>query len=161
MRVMSTVTKTLYDIDFVEWAAKTAELLRQGRLDEVDLENVAEEIESLGKSDRRAAASQLLRMLMHLIKQRIQPERAGTSWRTSIINARLEMDLLFKDSPSLRRYFESTLDETYREAVRQALDETNLKSRSKELDIPEKCPYTLDELLGGDLETLRRGRTEP
>jgi hypothetical protein len=148
------LTKTLYDTDFFEWADATAKLLRQGRLDEVDLEHVAEEIESLGKSDRRTVASQLLRLLMHLIKQRIQPERAGTSWRASVINARQEIDLLFQDSPSLRPYFEETLEETYRQAVKQALDETNLKSKAKQLEIPETCPYTLDELLEGDLNDL-------
>ena len=91
MSQMGTTTKTLYETDYVEWADTMAALLRAGRLSEIDVENVAEEIEDLGKAARRAVRSQLKRLLMHLIKQRIQPERAGTSWRVSIQNARGEI----------------------------------------------------------------------
>ena len=69
---MGTTTKTLYDTDFVEWADQTAALVRAGRFNEVDVENLAEEIEGLGKSERKAVRSQLRRMLMHLIKQQIR-----------------------------------------------------------------------------------------
>jgi Domain of unknown function DUF29 len=161
MRVMGTVTKTLYDTDFVEWAAATAELLRERRFDDVDWEHLIEEIVSLGQSDERAAQSQLRRMLMHLIKLSIQPERAGAGWRRSIVGARDEIEDLLERSPSLRRYLKENLEKTYTRAVKSALDETNLKSQAKKLDIPEKCPYTLDELLEGELDALRRGRTEP
>jgi hypothetical protein len=151
---MGALTKTLYDTDFVEWAAKTAELLRQGRLDEVDLEQVAEEIQDLADIKKVAVRSQLRRMLMHLVKMRIQPERAGMSWRRSIASARAEIEDLMEDSPSLRRHLEETLEKTYGRAVKQALNETNLKSNARDLDIPEKCPYKLEELLEADLDTL-------
>src|ERR1700730_3338372 len=101
---MGTTTKSLYDTDFVEWTAQTAELIREGRFDAVDAEILAEEIEDLGKSARTAVRSQLLRMLMHLIKQRIQSDRDGSSWRTSIMSARQEIRLRLEDSPSLRRH---------------------------------------------------------
>lgn len=84
---MATISKALYDTDFVEWTAHNAELLRHGRFEEVDLEHVAEEIEDLGKRDLLAVRSQLRRMLTHSIKQKIQPERDGASWRRSIVNA--------------------------------------------------------------------------
>ena len=74
MNRMGVTTRTLYDRDFVEWTARTAGLLREGRLDEVDLENLAEEIETLGRSERSAVRSQLRRMLVHLVKLSIQPE---------------------------------------------------------------------------------------
>jgi len=83
---MSTATKTLYETDFVEWADHTAELLRQGKFAEVDLEHLIEEVEGLAESDRHGVRSQMVRLLMHLIKLRIQPEREVTSWRTSIVN---------------------------------------------------------------------------
>jgi hypothetical protein len=151
MKGMGATTKTLYDTDFVEWTARTAELLRQGRFDEVDLEHVVEEIEDLGRSERLAMRSQLRRMLAHLIKMRIQPERAGASWRGSVASARIEILDRITDSPSLRRHAETSLPRLYREAVELALAETNLAAHAKELDIPAKCPYTLDELLQGDL----------
>jgi hypothetical protein len=75
---------TSYDDDFVEWTQQTAELLRAGRFSEVDLEHLAEEVEDLGKSERSAVRSRLTQMLLHLMKQRIQPERAGAGWRASI-----------------------------------------------------------------------------
>src|SRR5438128_8323254 len=98
---MGTTTKTLYDTDFVEWAEHTAALVRAGRFDEVDLENLTEEIESLARSDKRAVRSHLKRMLMHLIKQRVQPERDRASWRASIADARREVFDYLEDSPSL------------------------------------------------------------
>jgi hypothetical protein len=151
---MSTATKTLYETDFVEWADHTAELLRQGKFAEVDLEHLIEEVEGLAGSDRRAVRSQLLRTLMHLIKQRIQPEREGTSWRTSIVNAQQEIDLLLEDSPSLRRHLEESLQKIYRRAVKDALQETGLAAKAKEFSFPEKCPYSLADLLEGDLDAL-------
>jgi hypothetical protein len=155
MRVMGTLAKTLYETDFVEWAAATAELLRERRFDDVDWDHLIEEIVSLGQSDERAVRSQLRRMVMHLIKLRIQPGQAGASWRRSIVGSRNEIEDLMESSPSLRRHLEENLQKVYGRAIKQVLDETNLKSKAKELEIPEKCPYTLDELLEGDLDTLR------
>jgi hypothetical protein len=106
IEAMATSTKSLYDTDFVEWAARTADLLRRGRLAGLDLENVAEEIEDLGKSERSAVRSQLRRMLVHLVKSRIQPERSGASWRGSVAGARTEILDHFVDSPSLRKHAE-------------------------------------------------------
>jgi hypothetical protein len=141
---MGATTKTLYDTDFAEWSARTAELVRAGRLEEVDLEHVAEEIEDLGKRDRRALLSQLQRMLMHMIKQRIQPERNGPSCQSSIADARKQMALLLKDSPSLRVYLQDNLQETYLDAVEMAAIETQVSVDG----LPKECPYTLQELLG-------------
>ena len=152
---MSTVTKTLYETDFVEWADHTAELLRQGKFNEVDLEHLIEEVEGLAGNDRRAVRSQLLRMLMHLIKERIQPERQGTSWRASIVNAQQEIRLVLEDSPSLRRYLEEALQKTYGRALKDAFRETKLTARENEFALPQKCPYRLADLLEGDLDALR------
>jgi hypothetical protein len=152
---MSTVTKTLYETDFVEWADHTAELLRQGKFNEVDLEHLIEEVEGLAGSDRHAVVSQLRRMLMHLIKERIQPERAGSSWRSSVIDAQREIELYLEDSPSLRRYLEEALQKSYERALKDAFRETTVTARAKELALPEKCPYKLPDLLEGDLDALR------
>ena len=151
---MSTATKIGYDVDFVEWTAQMAELLREGRFDELDVEHLAEEIEDLGKNHVFSVQSQLRRMLLHLIKMRIQPERSGNSWRHSITDARDKIERRFADSPSLRRKLESQLRRIYRQAVIDALYETKLTERAAELDIPAECPYTLDELLAPDLSGL-------
>ena len=140
---MATTIKTLYDTDFAEWAIHTAKLLRAGRLDELDLENMAEEIEDLARHEHRAVQSQLTRMLKHKIKQTIQPERDGTSWRGSIADARIQIQRDLEVSPSLRPYLEQNLQRLYRDAVKLAIIETGLEHA----EIPEKCPWTLAALL--------------
>jgi hypothetical protein len=148
---MGTVVKSLYDTDFVEWTASTADLLRAGRLDEVDLEQVAEEIEDLGKRDRDAVRSQMLRMLKHLIKQRFQPERDGASWQTSIGDARGEIWVKMESSPGLRNHLGDSIERIYARAVKDAVREMGL-TRSAAAEIPQVCPYSLAELLGEDDE---------
>jgi len=146
---MGTTLKTLYDTDFVEWADHTAALLREGRLDEVDMEHLIEEVESLGGSQRSAVLSQLTRMLVHLIKQRVQPERSGSSWRSSITDALIQIAGELDQSPSLRRYLEQSLGRSWKLARRLAISETELP-RSRHSEIPDHCPYTIEELLEGD-----------
>jgi Domain of unknown function DUF29 len=151
---MGALTKTLYDTDFVVWADRTAELLRQGKFDEVDLEHLIEEVENLAKSDRRAVRSQLGRLIMHLVKLRIQPERETSGWRSSIVDARRQINALIEDSPSLLHHLEQTLERNYAGAVKDALDETGLASRRGKIKIPEACPFTLSQLLESELDTL-------
>jgi len=153
---MGTTTKTMYDSDFVEWTVRTAGLLREGRLGEADLEHIAEEIQDLGASERSAMRSQLRRMLMHLVKQRIQPEHDGASWRASIANAQLEILDKVAVSPSLRAYARENLEQLYREAVSVALIETDLSGRETALNIAPVCPFSLDELLSSDPAVLWR-----
>lgn len=148
---MAVTVKTLYGTDFAEWAAQTAELLRERRFDEIDIENVAEEIRSLGDSQFQGARSQLRRMILHLIKQKIQPERDGASWRASIVNAQREIPDAIDLSPSLRRRVGEALATVYIQALRDAGHETGLATH----EVPAKCPFTLTELLEGDPTQLR------
>ena len=82
------MTTTTYDADFYQWTQQQADLLRQGALSALDTENLAEEIESMGKSGQRAVESDLRDILLHLLKWRYQPERRGNSWRLSIRDGR-------------------------------------------------------------------------
>ena len=127
MGFMATTTKTLYDIDFVEWTAHMAEMLREGRLDDVDREHLAEEIEDLGRNDQHTVLLHLSRLLQHQIKRRIQPERDGSSWRSSVTTSRQKIELKIADSPSLRLLLEKNLQKTYRQAIKDALFETGLQ----------------------------------
>src|SRR5438552_2334991 len=136
---MGATTKTLYDTDFAVWSSHTAELLRAGRLGEVDLENVAEEIEDLGKSERSAVSSLLFRIILHQAKRKIQPAREGASWRRSIVTSQFNIKRKLKDSPSLRRFLEGDLDSTYSEALDGARKETGIQ----EVALPLRCPFTL------------------
>lgn len=143
---MAVILKTLYGTDFAEWAAQTAELLRERRFDEIDIENVAEEIRSLGDSQFQGARSQLRRLLMHLIKQKIQPERDGASWRASIVNAQQEMLDAIDSSPSLRRRLAQVLQATYEQATRAARIETQMDAE----ELPQQCPFEIKQLLEDD-----------
>jgi hypothetical protein len=151
---MATTVKSLYDTDFQDWTAQTAELLRRGRFHEVDLEHVAEEIEDLGKRDWKAVRSQLRRMLMHLIKRKIQPERDGPSWSGSIDNARQEILDALRDSPSLRRRLSHEMGYVYESAIDLALAQTGLTDHRAAFGLPGDCPFTLSQLLDGPVDLL-------
>ena len=96
-------TGSLYDQDFAVWTSETAQLLRAGRFDEVDIEHVAEEIEDMGKRDKRELHSRLTVLLLHLLKWNWQPNKQSSGWQSTIITQRAELEQLFEDSPSLRR----------------------------------------------------------
>ena len=135
--------KTLYDTDFAAWSAITANLIRAGRFTEVDAENVAEEIESLGRAERKAVRSQLQRLMMHKLKQQLQPEREGKSWRASIAGARERILDEIEDAPSLKGHLRDNMERVYRLAVAEALRETGKTGNN----LPDKCPWDLDTLL--------------
>jgi hypothetical protein len=147
---MGAATQTLYETDFAEWAELTAELLRARKFAEIDWESVIEEVETLGRSERAAVRSQLRRMLVHLIKQRVQPERDGASWQSSVASARMEIRNDIRDSPSLRRHMEDNLHVIYSDAVEEALVQMSLQAA----DLPEDCPWTVDQLLHADIGFL-------
>jgi hypothetical protein len=135
--------KTLYETDFVEWSDRTAQLLRAGRFDELEIENVAEEIASLGRAERKAVRSQLQRLMMHKIKQQVQPDRDSASWRASIASARAQILDEIEDAPSLKGHLRENIERVYALALSQALRETGKPGRT----IPAQCPWDLDTLL--------------
>src|SRR5579872_4889345 len=110
--------RAAYEKDFALWSAEQGELIRAGKLDKVDLENVAEEIESLGRSDKREISSRLKVLLLHLLKWHFQPkQRDGNgSWQGTIREQRTRIALLLEESPSLRRQPALVLEREYRAA---------------------------------------------
>ena len=128
-----------YDIDFAGWAFDQAARLRDGGVEGLDVEHLAEELESLGRSDRRALGSHIRNLLLHLLKWRYQPELRGDSWRSSIDNARAEIIVLLTDIPSLRSQIESILVVEYGRAARLAAAETGMERAQ----FPEGCPHDL------------------
>ena len=138
--------KDLYDRDFLEWTARNAELLRAGRLEEADLEHIAEEIEDMGKRQRHELRSRLRVLLMHLIKWQSQPEKRGPSWIRTIGTQRLEIADLLRDAPSLRTVLEESLPGVYQEAVRLAAQETGIGSKA----FAPQCTLTLEQVLDSD-----------
>lgn len=134
----------LYDTDFFEWSARNADLLRQGRLDEADLEHIAEEIEDLGKNWHRALDSHTYQLIVHLLKCQFQPDYPGRrGWRGSIVAQRIEIEKLLRKAPSLKNTFRENLAENYADAVKLAAVETGLPAST----FPPFCPYTPEQLL--------------
>lgn len=132
-----------YRDDFYAWTQQQSELLRLGRLHDVDVENLIEEVSSLGERDKREVRSRLVLVLMHLLKWQYQPTHRGASWRGTINEQRSELALLFGDSPSLRRVAVESLGRCYDMARRRAADETGLPLAS----FPEDSPWALDQAL--------------
>ena len=134
-----------YDEDFVLWTERQAALIRSGRFDLVDWENVAEEIEAMGSRERRELGTRLKILMMHLPKWQFQPQRRSGSWRSTINDQRDEIEQLLGDDPSLRREVESAVRKRYRTARANAAGETGLPLKS----LPARCPYTPEQLLDG------------
>src|SRR5438034_6469287 len=107
----------LYDIDFAEWARHNAELLRSGRVTEADLEHIAEEIEDMGKRERRSLHHRSAGLLEHLLKWQYQPERRGSSWTRTIVQQRRGIRRLLDENPSFRPDFAQVVTEAYDDAV--------------------------------------------
>lgn len=135
-------TTTLYDRDFFAWLNEQAGLLRAGRLSELDIENIAEEIESMSRSEKRELVSRLKILIMHLLKWQFQPSHRGASWRNSINTARDDLADLLNDSPSLKSQLPAAMATAYKRARRDASDETQLGSAV----FPPACPWTFDQM---------------
>jgi len=132
-----------YKADFYTWAKHNAQLLRSGQADQADWENIAEELDSMGNSERRSLKSHLRNLLMHLLKWQHQPQRRGKSWRQTISNSRMEVADILKDSPGLKPQFAELITEAYSEARRVAGQETGVSVSS----FPALCPYSITEIM--------------
>lgn len=137
------MTSTLYEQDYYLWLEKTASLLRDGRLSELDIPNLIEEIEDMGRSQKDALESNLRVVFMHLLKYKYQPSNRSNSWRGSITEHRIRINKAFRNSPSLKRYFQEVFDECYQDARKIAADETGLPLDT----FPVQSSFTPEEVL--------------
>jgi hypothetical protein len=138
--------RATYDSDFCAWADDQARRLRKSKPTGLDWENLAEEIGSLGRSDRRAVGSALKVVLEHLIKGEFQPEKRSTSWSDSIEEHRDRILRILEDSPSLAGLPADILAQEYRRARRKALRDSGISAGS----VPADCPFTAAEALDPD-----------
>ncbi len=135
--------QSLYERDFYLWLEQQAALLREGRLDELDVANLLEEIESMGRNDRKAIQSNLVVVLAHLPKYQFQPDQRSSSWHGSIVEHRRRPRYDFEESPNLRGHASEVLAEAYEDAREQASAESGLPLQA----FPKTSPYTLDQAL--------------
>lgn len=132
-----------YDKDYFAWTKTNAELLRQQRFSEIDFTHVAEELEDMGKRERRALESQIRNVVLHLLKWKYQPEQRSISWRQSIRNGRIEIQKILRDSPSLAGQLPEMLVSEYPAARADATDETGLHEQT----FPVDCPFAAGQLV--------------
>ena len=143
--------KLEYEQDFHQWIEHHITLLKEGKLNEIDVDHLIAELEDIGKSNRRELKSRLVVLIAHLLKWQYQYEQlqdwwktfTGGSWRATINNQRTELIDLLKDSPSLKRFLTETVSEAYPSALELVIEETNLP----ESTFPKTCPYTIEQLL--------------
>ena len=133
---------TLYDQDFYAWSNGQAALLRAGKLTEADVENIAEEIESMGRSEKRELVNRLAVLILHLLNWRHQPGLRENSWRLSIREQRYRLADHLKDNPSLAAKLRDAIIGAYRLALVEAERETGLP----EATFPGACPWSFAQM---------------
>ena len=132
-----------YEQDFYAWTVHNVKLLREGKLSEIDVKHIAEEIESMGKSEKRELINRLAVLLAHLLKWQFQPERQSNSWKYTIEEQRHEVLDLLEESPSLTHESEDKLDRAYRKAILLAATEMGVNKSI----FQDKCPFPLEKVL--------------
>ena len=122
-------TQTLYDQDYYLWLKTTINQLRTGQFSAVDLENLLEELETMGKSEKRAIESLLTNLLVHLLKLKCwdsERERNQGHWQGEVRTFRRQIKKFLEDSPSLKPYILEIFDECYQDARKEASDRSQL-----------------------------------
>jgi hypothetical protein len=135
-----------YDRDFYSWSLEQARLVREGRWSAVDRENVAEEIESLGREQFSKLESAIRVLLVHMLKWDHQPRRRSRSWTPSIKEQRIALNQVLEDNPGLKPRIAEALERAYRRARLEAARETGLD----EEQFPAQCPYSWDNVVSRD-----------
>ncbi len=145
---------TLYEQDFERWTQAQVDLLRQGRVDRLDIDHLIAELEEMGKSSLRTLESRFIILIAHLLKWQFQldtlaaqwKEFEGKSWRKTIIEQRAQLRFLIDKAPSLKSSLELAREEAYPPARRLAIKETGMPPET----FPMACPYSVNELLDED-----------
>ena len=141
--VVGRSTGTSYDKDIILWSQEQARLLRERRFSELDIEHLADEIEDVGKSEKRELASRMAVLLAHLLKWSRQREKRGRSWRATIALQRKRIALAIKATPSLKAVMrdQDWQEDVWLDALARASEETGLAVE----DFPDACPWTMEQ----------------
>ena len=137
------MSNALYDQDFFAWANEQAALLRAGRLAEADIDHIAEEIESMGKTEKRVLVSRLTVLLLHLLKWQFQPDHRGANWEATIAVQRDDLADHLIDNPSLQAKLPEAVASAYRKAVIMTYGETALPPQTR----PTICPWSFAQIM--------------
>ncbi len=139
-----TTLNTLYKQDFSLWLQSQISLLKEAKFNELDSEHLIDELESMGKRDKRELVSRFIILIAHLLTWQYQTHKQSNSWRSSIIEQRKKIEYLLKNEPSLKSYINEAINSAYIDAVDLAAEETELPLSV----FPSICPYNEQQLLG-------------
>ena len=140
------MTTNLYETDFNLWIEQTVKQLKNGQIQDLDIENLIEEVQSIGSNDKREIKSRLIVLIMHLLKYKYQPKKKTKSWTSTIITQRNELELVLENSPSLNPFLKENISECYQKARRNAARETKLPLTT----FPLECPFTPEQIIDSD-----------
>lgn len=140
------MSANLYEQDFHAWTQEQAAKLKAGRLAELDITHLTEELESMGATERREIINRLTILITHLLKWQFQPARRGNSWRLTIEIQRNEVEQVLDQNPSLRPRLPEFFDKAYKNGVLKAAEETGLGKRQ----FPTTPPFTVEQALDGE-----------
>ncbi|QZZ19810.1 DUF29 domain-containing protein [Leptothermofonsia sichuanensis E412] len=133
----------IYETDFYAWTVEQSKLLKEGNFKHLDIPNLVEEIESLGKQECREIESCLGILIGHLLKWDYQPDKRSKSWRATIREQRRAAQKLIAQNPSLKTYLAEAIADAYESGKDLVVKETPLDYG----DLPENCPYTSEQLV--------------
>ena len=134
--------KSLYERDFYSWALAQAALLRAGRFAEIDMANVADELETLGRAEASALGSSYRQIVLHLLKWQYQPGRRAKDWKAAVLRERAHAADVLETSPGLKPRKQELLAKAYQSARKEAAIETDLPMST----FPDACPFTLEQV---------------
>jgi Domain of unknown function DUF29 len=137
------MTLPLYETDFYAWTGEQVKLLKEGKLNQIDIVNLIEEIESLGKQERQELRKRLGILIGHLLKWEYQSNKRSNSWKATIREQRRRIKEHLEDNPSLKSYLSEAIVYAYQDGVDLAIQETNLP----DLTFPTENPYSLSQIL--------------
>lgn len=134
-----------YETDFYSWTQEQAALLKAGRLSEIDIDNIVEEIETMGRSEKNAFKSHLRVLLVHLLKWQYQPDKRvnSNSWLHTLATQRIETRDVIAENPGLKPTIEEVIGKAYQLARHDASKETHLPVKV----FPEVCPWDFDQIV--------------
>jgi len=132
-----------YEQDFYGWTQEQAALLKAGRLNDLDITNLIEEIETMGRSEKRALESRLIVLLIHLLKWKYQPHRRSRSWKLTIKTQRLDFSKVLRDNPGLKPSLDQLFLDAYEMAIYKTAEETSLD----ESVFPMTCPWSFSDVI--------------
>ena len=138
--------RVLYQKDYYGWLQENARLIRERKFSEIDTENLIEELESMGKSEKRELSIHLTILLMHLLKWQYQTVKRSMSWRNTIAVQRIDIRELLEDSPSLRTEISDKIETAYEKAKLAAEVETGIEKQN----FPAACPFSLEQIFDED-----------